>query len=62
MTAFLSGSLIASQSRYMAGAKPANGSIFRGEAMRGEYFTFQLGAYAARRPLLLTDGGGCVLA
>ena len=54
MTAFLSGSLIASQSRYMAGAKPANGSIFRGEAMRGEYFTFQLGAYAARRPLLLT--------
>ena len=54
MTAFLSASLIASQSRYIAGATPANGSIFRGEAMRGEYFTFQLGAYAARRPLLLT--------
>ena len=53
MTAFLSASLIASQSRYIAGATPANGSIFRGEAMRGEYFTFQLGAYAARRPLLL---------
>ena len=54
MAAFLSASLIASQSRYIAGATPANGSIFRGEAMRGEYFTFQLGAYAARRPLLLT--------
>lgn len=36
-----------------AGAAPANGSAYRGEALRGEFFTFQIGAYAPQTSLAL---------
>ena len=31
-----------------AGAPPVGGASFRGEALRGEFFAFQLGVYAAQ--------------
>ena len=39
----------------VTGAAPVNGSRWVGQAMRGEFYTFQVGAYAAIRPLLLTS-------
>ena len=33
---------------HQAGAPPVGGASFRGEALRGEFFAFQLGVYAAQ--------------
>ena len=39
----------------VAGAAPHNASRLVGEALRGEFYAFQLGAYAAERSLILTS-------
>ena len=49
-----------------AGALPSGGAAYRGEALRGEFFAFQVGVYAPTRALVVlsswselrADGGG----